>query len=129
MKLILPLLLALSSAANVDEAVEKEATLTMAHQHMVVNFLSAVYYCKNQRWPESIETVRSFKESEGVPLPVEANWQLLQSPSFSFEWSTTVVVRSIQGAVPGSHAIISTNSPPGCQGRNIDIKANMHIGD
>jgi hypothetical protein len=129
MKLILPFLLAISSGANVDETAGEKATLAMTHQHMVVNFLSAIYYCKNQRWPEGIEAVRAFKESEGIPLPVDANWQLLQSPSFSFEWADTVVVRSINGAVPDAHAITSTNSPPGCQGRNIDIKAHIHIGD
>ena len=127
MRLILPLLLALSSGVSADEATEKEATLVVMHQHMVVNFLSALYYCKNQRWPESIGEVRDFKESEHVTLPVEANWQLLQSPSFSFEWGATVVVRSIQGTAPDAHAITSTNSPPGCQGRNVEMKAHMHV--
>jgi len=129
MTILLPLLIALTGAANTDGADEKDSTIAMAHQHMVVNFLSAIYYCKNQHWPDSIGTIRSFKESEGIPLPVEANWEMLQSQSFSFEAGKILVVRSTKGAIPEAPAITSTNATPGCQERNIEIKAHLDIGE
>jgi hypothetical protein len=130
MRLILLLVLALFlGAASADETTEKDATLAVANQQMVLNFLSAVYYCKNQHWPQSVDTLRTFEESEKVPLPVEPDWTLLQSTSFVFEVNNNVVVHSIQDAIPSAHMITSTNSPPSCQGRNIEIKANIHISE
>jgi hypothetical protein len=125
--LLLTLLAIFGGAANAGETVEKDATLAVANQHMVLNFLSAVYYCENQHWPQSINTLQSFQEAEKITLPVKPDWTLLQSESFAFEVSDKVVVRSIQGAIPNAHMVTSTNSPPGCQDHNLEVKADMHI--
>ena len=126
-------LLALASGeppAKVDEAVAA-ATTAVANQHVAISVLSAMYYCENQSWPESIDTVHAFHKTLEFKLPVEPDWSMLSAEglSYSIDDQNTLTVVTTANAIAKAHKITSTNRPPGCADHNLDVNAGMHIGE
>jgi hypothetical protein len=129
MRLVPVLALLIAGAAHAADTPEQEATVTVANQHMVLSVLSAMYHCENGQWPLSVADLRTFKESEKITLPVEANWALLESADFSVEIAENIQAHSTPGIIPSASAVSSKNSSPGCKNGNLEVNAEMHIGE
>lgn len=117
------------SSAKVDDPVTA-ATTAVANQHVAVSVLSAMYYCENKSWPESIETVHAFHKNLEFRLPVEPDLAMIsaEGSSYSIDQDTLTVTTSAD-AIAKAHKITSTNRPPGCADHNLDVNASMHIGE
>ena len=125
--MLLIFFMALQPARAADNS--EKATITLANQHMVVNVLSAMCFCKNREWPSGIAALREFHASNEISLPVDPDWQILASPLNSLVAKRKMVFTSAAGVIPEALAITSTNRKPGCKKGAMEVKAHMDIAE
>ena len=129
------LLLALLALAGGEPSTKPEdpvttATSAVANQHVAVSVLAAMYYCENKSWPESIEAVQAFYLKSEFPLPVKPDWTMFAEDSSSYTTDQDILTLvTAADALTKAHKVTSTNKPPGCAERNLDVNAAMHIGE
>jgi hypothetical protein len=132
MQLILLAMLALAGgevSTTAGDAVTV-ATTGVANQHVAISVLSAMYYCENKSWPESIEAVQAFHQKSKFPLPVQPDWAMLGADGSSYIIDQdTLTLTTGANAIAKAHKVMSTNKPPGCAGHNLDVNAEIHIGE
>lgn len=126
--LVLAAFIATAPVAVADTPSE-EATARVAHQHTAIAVLSAMHYCKTQRWPRSLKAIKKAWAGKAAPLPVALDWELLQSKGVSYEARANLVLRTPKGVVPDASLIVTTNKPPGCNGNHVELKAAMLLGE
>ncbi|KGQ19773.1 hypothetical protein LF41_2275 [Lysobacter dokdonensis DS-58] len=105
--------------------------MTVVHQHMVLNFVSAIYYCENKHWPADVAAVHAFQDELKITLPVPPDWTLIESRlAYSVSEDTgEMTVHSEKDIVPDAHPVTSTNQTPVCTGKNIEMRPHLNIGE
>jgi|GEM_PF-3290741 len=132
MKYLLPILVVMLSACaspKVKEDVIAKATADSVSQHIAVAVTLAKFYCVNNSWPSSIESLQQFSTETDLPLPVKIDWPKLKESGVTYEITSNAYLRTPdESQAGGGHSVSSVNEPPECNGKDFNVNVHPTIG-
>ena len=93
---VLVFILIVSGCASTEEkeADSGKASAESAMQHVYLSGVIAKFYCDNQNWPNSIDELSTFSNSNPTPIGSKINWGLLSKPDVTFKVTNDVYLRT-----------------------------------
>ena len=127
---VLVLILFVSGCVSTEktEADSGRASAESAMQHVYLSGVIAKFYCDNQNWPNSIDELSTFSNSNPTPIGSKINWGLLSKPDVTFKVTNAVYLRTPEDQIKGSMSVSSIHQYPGCNGDSIKINFQPTLG-
>ena len=120
------------SACAMQQKVEDpsiKATANNMNQHISMAVTLAKFYCANDAWPTSIDSLKSFSSTVDLPLPAEVDWGWLKRDEVTYKVTSNVYLRTPDETNSGGGMSVSSiNEPPICNGDDMKINVYPTIG-